>query len=48
MSSTIQLDKDEKGKSIDPKLYRSMIGSVLYLTTSRLDILFRVCLCARF
>jgi len=29
-------------------LYRGMIGSLLYLTASRLDILFSVCLCARF
>ena len=48
MSTSIKLDSDEKGKSVDIKLYRSMIGSLLYLTTSRLDIMFSVCLCARF
>ncbi|KAL6337897.1 hypothetical protein AAG906_002362 [Vitis piasezkii] len=42
MSSSIKLDKDEKGKSIDSTLYRGMIGSLLYLTTSRLDIMYSV------
>ena len=35
MSSSIKLDKDEKGKNVDEKLYRGMIGSLLYLTASR-------------
>ncbi|KAK8674769.1 hypothetical protein V6N13_032872 [Hibiscus sabdariffa] len=48
MSSSIKLDKDEEGKCVDSKLYRSMIGSLLYLTASRPDIMFSVCLCARF
>ncbi|KAK8621081.1 hypothetical protein V6N13_067524 [Hibiscus sabdariffa] len=48
MSSSTKLDKDEEGKCVDSKLYRSMIGSLLYLTTSRPDIMFSVCLCARF
>ena len=48
MSYYIKLDKDEKGKLVDKKLYRSMIGSLLYLTTLRPDILFDICLCARF
>ncbi|KAL4325654.1 hypothetical protein GQ457_11G024920 [Hibiscus cannabinus] len=48
MSSSIKLDKDEEGKCVDSKLYRSMIGSLLYLTASRPDIIFSVCLCARF
>jgi hypothetical protein len=42
------LDLDEGGKPVDQKLYRSMIGSLLYLTTSRPDIMFSVCMCARF
>ena len=45
---TCKLDKDEKGTNIDQKLYRGIIGSLLYLTASRLDILFSVCMCARF
>ncbi|KAH9752190.1 hypothetical protein KPL71_014606 [Citrus sinensis] len=48
MSTTIKLDKDEKGKEVDIKTYRGMIKSLLYLTTSRPDIMFSVCLCARF
>ncbi|KAK6120346.1 hypothetical protein DH2020_045903 [Rehmannia glutinosa] len=37
-----------KGKSVDESKYRGMIGSLLYLTASRPDILHAVCLCARF
>ncbi|KAH9649211.1 hypothetical protein KPL70_025897 [Citrus sinensis] len=48
MSTTIKLDKDEKGKEVDIKMYRDMIGSLLYLTANRPDIMFSVCLCARF
>ncbi|KAH9698504.1 Integrase catalytic domain-containing protein [Citrus sinensis] len=48
MSTTTKLDKDEKGKEVDIKMYRGMIGSLLYLTASRPDIMFNVCLCARF
>ncbi|KAH9768937.1 Integrase catalytic domain-containing protein [Citrus sinensis] len=48
MSTTIKLDKDEKDKKVDIKTYRGMIGSLLYLTASRPDIIFSVCLCARF
>ncbi|GAV77158.1 hypothetical protein CFOL_v3_20630 [Cephalotus follicularis] len=48
MSTTTKLDKDENGKEVDQKLYRSMIGSLLYITASRPDIMFSVCLCARF
>nr|AAN05371.1 Putative retroelement [Oryza sativa Japonica Group]AAP53179.1 retrotransposon protein, putative, Ty1-copia subclass [Oryza sativa Japonica Group] len=42
------LDLDEGGKPVDLKLYHSMIGSLLYLTASRPDIMFSVCMCARF
>ncbi|GMI64836.1 cysteine-rich RLK (RECEPTOR-like protein kinase) 8 [Hibiscus trionum] len=42
MSSSLKLDKDERGNCVDSKLYRSMIGSLLYLTTSRPDIVFSV------
>ena len=48
MATTIKLDKDEQGKNIDIKLYRSMTDSLFYLTASRSDIMFSVCLCARF
>jgi len=40
--------KKIKDPKLDQKLYRGMIGSLLYLTASRPDILFSVCLCARF
>nr|GEU59774.1 uncharacterized mitochondrial protein AtMg00810-like [Tanacetum cinerariifolium] len=39
--------KDRTGKNVDLYLYRSMIGSLMYLTASRLDIMFAVCACAR-
>ncbi|KAD4177966.1 hypothetical protein E3N88_26557 [Mikania micrantha] len=48
MSSTTQLDADVKGKSVDETLYRCMIGSLMYLTASRPDIMFATCVCARF
>jgi hypothetical protein len=48
MATNGHLDLDEGGKSVDLKLYRSMIGSLLYLTASRPDIMFSVCMCARF
>jgi hypothetical protein len=48
MSTSTKLDKDECGKTVDIKMYRGMIGSLLYLTASRPDIMFSVCLCARF
>ncbi|GJR46314.1 putative ribonuclease H-like domain-containing protein [Tanacetum coccineum] len=38
---------DEKADSVDVNLYRSMIGSLMYLTASRPDIMFDVCACAR-
>ncbi|GJR01584.1 putative ribonuclease H-like domain-containing protein [Tanacetum coccineum] len=40
------LIKDEKAKDVDVHLYRSMIGSLMYLTASRPDIMFAVCACA--
>jgi hypothetical protein len=42
------LDLDEEGKSVDQKVYHSMIGSLLYLSASRPDIMLSVCLRARF
>ncbi|GKB44853.1 putative ribonuclease H-like domain-containing protein [Tanacetum coccineum] len=42
------LGKDEEGEEVDVHLYRSMIGCLMYLTASRPDIMFAVCLCARF
>jgi hypothetical protein len=48
MSTTTALDADEEGEHADQKEYRSMIGSLLYLTGTRSNIQFSVCLCARF
>nr|CAD41183.2 OSJNBb0002J11.7 [Oryza sativa Japonica Group] len=48
IGSTAVLDPDEDGEAVDQKEYRSMIRSLLYLTASRPDIQFLVCLCARF
>ncbi|GJW84409.1 putative ribonuclease H-like domain-containing protein [Tanacetum coccineum] len=42
------LHKDEEAKDVDVHLYRSMIGSLMYLTASGPDIMFIVCACARF
>jgi hypothetical protein len=42
------LDLDIGGKSVDQKVYRYMIGSLLYLCASRPDIMLSVCLCVRF
>ncbi|GJT71874.1 copia protein [Tanacetum coccineum] len=48
MSSDTKLTKDKECESVDSTKYRGMIGSLLYLMASRLDIMFSVCLCARF
>jgi hypothetical protein len=48
MSTTTALDADEEGERVDQKEYRSMIGSLLYLTATRPDIQFSVCLSTRF
>nr|GEW99512.1 retrovirus-related Pol polyprotein from transposon TNT 1-94 [Tanacetum cinerariifolium] len=48
MSSDTKLTKDEECKSVDSTKYQGMIGSLLYLTASRRNIMFNVYLCARF
>ena len=48
MSPNVKLIVDLLGKSVDPSLYRSMIGSLLYLTASRPDISYNVRVCARY
>jgi hypothetical protein len=48
MGTNGHLDLDTRGKSVDQKVYRSMIGSLLYLCASRLDIMLSVSMCARF
>ncbi|XP_047321131.1 uncharacterized mitochondrial protein AtMg00810-like [Impatiens glandulifera] len=48
MSSSVKLDKDEDGQVVDITTYRGIIGSLLYLTASRPDILFAVGVFGRF
>jgi hypothetical protein len=48
MSTSVKLHSDMAGTFVDQTMYRSMIGSLLYLTASRPDIAFSVGVCARF
>ena len=48
MSPAVKLHADPDGKSVNITAYRGMIGSLLYLTASRPDIMFATCLCARY
>ncbi|GJW13741.1 putative ribonuclease H-like domain-containing protein [Tanacetum coccineum] len=48
METQKALTKDEDGEDVDVHLYRSMIGSLMYLTSSRPDIMFSLCACSRF
>ena len=48
MGTSESLDSDAGGNMVDQKMYRSMIGRLLYVTASRPDVMFSVCMCARF
>jgi hypothetical protein len=48
MSMAMTFDRDENGEVVDQREYRSMISSLFYLTATRPDIQFDMCLCARF
>lgn len=48
MSTNVKLDKNEDGVEVNQTMYRGIIGSLLYLTASRPDIVFSVGMCARF
>nr|GEX84678.1 retrovirus-related Pol polyprotein from transposon TNT 1-94 [Tanacetum cinerariifolium] len=48
MAERPKLDEDKGGKLIDPTRYRGMVGSFMYLSASRPDIVFVVCMCARY
>ncbi|GJX90632.1 retrovirus-related pol polyprotein from transposon TNT 1-94 [Tanacetum coccineum] len=43
-----KLDEDPQGKVVDPTRYRGMIGSLMHLTSNRPDLIFAVCMCARY
>ncbi|GJZ38072.1 retrovirus-related pol polyprotein from transposon TNT 1-94 [Tanacetum coccineum] len=43
-----KLDEDKEGKVVDPSHYCGMIGTLLYLTASRPDLQFSICMCARY
>ncbi|GJY06611.1 retrovirus-related pol polyprotein from transposon TNT 1-94 [Tanacetum coccineum] len=46
MAEKSKLDEDLQGKPVDAILYRGMIGSLMYLTSNRPDLVYAVCLCA--
>nr|GEV00549.1 hypothetical protein [Tanacetum cinerariifolium] len=48
MMKKSKLDEDPQGKSVDPTRYLGMIDTIMYLTSSRPDIVFVVCMCARY
>ncbi|KAI3758736.1 hypothetical protein L6452_06307 [Arctium lappa] len=48
MAPSLTLNKDPSGKPVNVTAYRGMIGSLLYLTVSRTDIMYSTCLCARY
>src|SRR5574338_1570005 len=48
MATNEALNKEDMSKDVDQKLYRGMIGSLIYITTSRPNIMHSVCLCARY
>nr|GEV07087.1 hypothetical protein [Tanacetum cinerariifolium] len=48
MMKKFKLDEDPQGKAVDPTRYRRMIGSLMYLTSNRPDLVFAVCMCARY
>ncbi|GKE91555.1 hypothetical protein Tco_1572650 [Tanacetum coccineum] len=43
-----KLDEDPQRKAVDPIHYRGMIGTLMYLTANRPDLVFAVCMCARY
>jgi len=48
ISTSCYLDADENGTIVDQTKFRGLIGSLLYLTIRKPNIMFSVCMCARF
>ncbi|GKB98520.1 retrovirus-related pol polyprotein from transposon TNT 1-94, partial [Tanacetum coccineum] len=48
MVKKFKLDEDKERKAVDPSHYRDMIDTLLYLTASRPDLQFAICMCARY
>ncbi|GJS46584.1 hypothetical protein Tco_0596705 [Tanacetum coccineum] len=48
MVERLKLDENPHGTPVDPTRYRGMVGSLMYLTASRLDLVFAICMCARY
>ncbi|KAJ9556657.1 hypothetical protein OSB04_011271 [Centaurea solstitialis] len=48
MATGNSIGPDHEGKDVDLRNYRSMVGSLMYLTASRPDIMFATCVCARY
>ncbi|GKB17069.1 retrovirus-related pol polyprotein from transposon TNT 1-94 [Tanacetum coccineum] len=48
MVEKMKLDEDRQGTLVDPTRFREMVGSLMYLSASRPDIIFNVCMCARY
>ncbi|GJV63283.1 retrovirus-related pol polyprotein from transposon TNT 1-94 [Tanacetum coccineum] len=48
MVDRLKLDEDLKGIPVDQTRFRGMVGSLMYLTASRPDLVFAVCMCARY
>nr|GEU30458.1 hypothetical protein [Tanacetum cinerariifolium] len=48
MVERLKLDEDSNGTPVDPTRYQAMLGSLMYLTPSHPDLMFVVCMCARY
>ncbi|GKA50492.1 retrovirus-related pol polyprotein from transposon TNT 1-94 [Tanacetum coccineum] len=48
MESSDPVDEDTQGKAVDATHYRGMVGTLMYLTASRPDLTFAICMCARY
>ncbi|GKF48217.1 hypothetical protein Tco_0141468, partial [Tanacetum coccineum] len=48
MVDRLKLDEDLMGIPVDQTRFRGIVGSLMYLTTSRPDLVFAVCMCARY